>query len=97
VHDGILPSHLIFFFRHMSHACRTSAEYYHRPRCMYPGNAPSFGVARVAMVIHVILREHWARGHLRGVELPTAEDARRVHHGRAGGVEAIRGGIHGGS
>jgi hypothetical protein len=61
---------------------------------MYPCNAPSLWVA-VIVIVHVIVCEHRARGHLRGVESAAAEYARwRVHHGRAGGIEAILGGIH---
>lgn len=49
------------------------------------------------MVVVVVLGEHWAWGHLGGVELAAAKDARRrVHHGRAGGVEAVRVVVHGG-
>jgi hypothetical protein len=61
---------------------------------MYPRNAPSLGVSLI-MVVHVIGCEHGALRHLRGVEATAAKDARwGVHHGRAGGIEAIRGGIH---
>lgn len=49
------------------------------------------------MVVVIVLGKHVPRGHLRGVELAAAKDARRrVHHGRAGGVEAILHGVHGG-
>jgi hypothetical protein len=96
VHDGILPSHLIFFFRHISQACSLSASC-HRvcaPQYMYPCNAPSLWVA-IIVIVHIIVCEHRARRHLGGVERAAAEDARRrVHHGRAGGIEAILGGIH---
>ena len=64
---------------------------------MYPCNAPSLGISAVIIVVHVIVSEHGARGHLGGVECAASEDARRrrVHHGRAGAVEAIRRGVHG--
>lgn len=64
---------------------------------MYPCYAPSLGVTLVAVVVIVVLGKHVARGHLRGVELAAAKDARRrVHHWRPGGVEAVLRGVHGG-
>lgn len=81
----------------MSHACSQSAWSNHLPDSSYPCYPPSLGVALVAVVVVVILGKHIALGHLRGVELAAPKDARRrIHHGRAGGVEAILGGIHGG-
>lgn len=65
--------------------------------CAYPCNAPPLSVAPVVVVVHVVVRKHAGRGHLRRVEGAAAEEARgRVHHGRASGVEAGLGGIHGG-
>jgi hypothetical protein len=62
---------------------------------MYPCYAPPLRVAVVALVVVIVVREHVALGHLGGVELAAAKDARRrVHHGRAGGVEAILCGVH---
>lgn len=67
------------------------------PQTVYPSDPPPLGVAVVAQVVIIVMSEHVALGHLRGVELAAAKDARwRVHHGRAGGVEAILGGVHGG-
>jgi hypothetical protein len=64
---------------------------------MYPCYPPSLGVALIALVVIVILSKHVALGHLGGVELAAAKDARRrVHHGRSGGIEAILGGVHSG-
>jgi hypothetical protein len=66
-------------------------------RGIYPCNTPSLGVALVAMVVVVVLGKHGPGGHLGGVELAAAKDARRrIHHGRARGIEAIWGGVHGG-
>lgn len=49
------------------------------------------------MIIHIVVSEHIARGHLRGVEAASTEDARRrVHHGWPGGIETITGVVHGG-
>jgi hypothetical protein len=61
----------------------------------YPCYPPPLRVAVVALVVVIVVREHVALGHLRGVELAAAKDARRrVHHGRAGGVEAVLYGVH---
>jgi len=87
----------------MSHACSQSAWSNMFAGSSYPCYPPALGVALVAVVavvavvVVVILGKHIALGHLRGIELAAAKDARRrVHHGRAGGVEAIVGGVHGG-
>ena len=67
-------------------------------RRWYPRNASSLGVSSVAMLVQII-GEQRARGQLGSVEAAAAakETRRRgVHHGRAGGVEAIDGVVHGG-
>ena len=66
-------------------------------RSVYPCNAPPLGVAAIVDVVHVVVGEHVARGHLRRVVAAASEQTRwwRVHHGRAGPVEAVVGGIHG--
>jgi hypothetical protein len=82
----------------MSQACKPSALYQHIPMaCMYPCNAPPLWISAVVVIVHVIMAKHATRGHLRGVEGAATEYARRwVHHGWAGGVEAILRGVHGG-
>ena len=100
MHEGILPSHLIFFLRHMSHAyslCqRWSGAIRGCRHVAYSRNAPPLRIPAVAVLVHVVGSEHVARRHVRGVEAAAAEDAWwwRVHHGRTGGIEAVLGGVH---
>lgn len=98
MHEGILPSHLIFFLRHISQACISSALSHHSPSCIHPCYAPSLWVALVVVVVQVILGEHVLR-QLRGIELATAKDARRrrVHHWLRRAIVAVRRGVHGGA
>jgi hypothetical protein len=66
-------------------------------RALYPCDAPPLGVAPIVVVVHVVVGEHGARGHLRRVVGAAAEETRwwRVHHGRARGIEAVGRVVHG--
>jgi hypothetical protein len=66
-------------------------------RAPYPCDAPPLGIAPIVVVVHVVMGEHVARGHLGRVVGAAAEETRwwRVHHGRARGIEAVGSVVHG--